>query len=208
MPRMYKVGLTGGIGCGKTTVAHLFASLGVPVVDADVVARALVAPGLPAYRAILDHLGDAVRLENGELDRAALKARIFASDPERQWLESLLHPLVYRELDGWAETQDAPYGLFVVPLLLETGRRDWVDRLLVVDCLPETQALRVRQRDGVDAALIQRVMAAQSGRDARLAAADDILVNDGEPGELLCQVELLHDRYLRLASESAKSAAP
>ena len=207
MPRMYKVGLTGGIGCGKTTVAHLFASLGVPVVDADTVARALVAPGLPAYRAILDHFGKAIRLESGELDRAALKARIFANDAERQWLESLLHPLVYRELDGWAEAQEAPYGLLVVPLLLETGRRDWVDRLLVVDCLAETQARRVRQRDGVDAALIQRVMAAQSGRDVRLAAADDILVNDCEPDELTRQVELLHERYLLLAAQHARSAA-
>ena len=204
MPRMYKVGLTGGIGCGKTTVADLFASLGVPVVDADAVARALVAPGLPAYRAILDHFGDAIRLESGELDRAALKARIFASDAERQWVESLLHPLVYRELDGWAEGQEAPYGLLVVPLLLETGRRDWVDRLLVVDCLPETQARRVRQRDGVDAALVQRVMAAQSGRDSRLAAADDILVNDGEPDELTRQVESLHERYLLLAAQRVR----
>lgn len=203
MSRMYKVGLTGGIGCGKTTIAHLFASLGVPVVDADAVARALVAPGLPAYRAILDHFGDGIRLESGELDRAALKARIFANDAERQWVESLLHPLVYRELDGWAEAQEAPYGLLVVPLLLETGRRNWVDRLLVVDCLPETQARRVRQRDGVDAALIQRVMAAQSGRDVRLAVANDILVNDGEPGDLTRQVRALHERYLLLATHAS-----
>jgi dephospho-CoA kinase len=208
MPGIYMVGLTGGIGCGKTTVANLFASLGVPVADADVVARALVAPGLPAYQAILDHFGDAVRQENGELDRAALKTLIFARAAERHWLEGLLHPLVYRELEHWAARQVAPYALFVVPLLLETGRRDWVDRLLVVDCQPETQLRRVRQRDGDDAELIRRVMAAQSDRDDRLAAADDILVNDGEPGELLRQVELLHDRYLRLAAESAKSAAP
>ena len=207
MSRLYKVGLTGGIGCGKTTVAHLFANLGVPVADADAVARALVAPGLPAYRAILDHFGDAVRLESGELDRAALKARIFAHDAERQWLEGLLHPLVYREFEAWAEAQKAPYGLFVIPLLLETGRRDWVDRLLVVDCSPKTQALRVRQRDGADAALIQRVMAAQSGRDARLAAADDILVNDGEPGQLTPQVESLHERYLLFAAQCDRSAA-
>ena len=207
MPRMYKVGLTGGIGCGKTTVADHFASLGVPVVDADAVARALVAPGLPAYGAILDHFGDGIRLESGELDRAALKARIFASDAERQWVESLLHPLVYRELDGWAEAQKAPYGLLVVPLLLETGRRNWVDRLLVVDCLPETQARRVRQRDGVDAALVQRVMAAQSGRDVRLAAADDILVNDGKPDELTRQVESLHERYLLLAAQRVRRSA-
>jgi len=133
---MYKVGLTGGIGCGKTTVANLFASLGVPVADADVVARALVAPGLPAYRAILDHFGDGVRQENGELDRAALKALIFARAAERHWLENLLHPLVYRELEQWAEQQMAPYALFVVPLLLTTGRRDSVDRLLGVDCQP------------------------------------------------------------------------
>jgi dephospho-CoA kinase len=205
---MYKVGLTGGIGCGKTTVANLFGGLGVPVADADVVARALVAPGLPAYQAILDRFGDAVRLESGELDRAALRALIFARAAERHWLENLLHPLVYGELEQWAGKQVASYALFVVPLLLETGRRNWVDRLLVVDCQPETQLRRVQQRDGVDAGLIQRVMAAQSDREGRLAAADDVLVNDGEPGELLCQVQLLHDRYLRLAAESAKSAAP
>ena len=178
---IFKVGLTGGIGCGKTTIAGLFAERGVPVIDADQISRQLVEPGQPALAAIARHFG--------------ADLLIFTRSDEREWLENLLHPLVYREMQQQAELLSAPYCLWVVPLLLETGHRDLVDRLLVVDCPVDLQRRRIQTRDGLDEAGIDLVLAAQIGRHQRLAAADDILENVGPIADLHTHVEELHKFY-------------
>lgn len=196
---MLKVGLTGGIGSGKTTVAGLFAAKGVPVLDADVITRDLVEPGQPAFQAIVRHFGLDL-LKDGRLDRARLRQIVFAAPEARQWLESLLHPLVYEEMHRRTAGLSAPYALLVVPLLLETGRRDFVDRLLVVDCPIELQRRRVKQRDGLDEAEIDRILSAQLAPEARLAAADEVIRNAGSSVELVEQVDRLHEFYLSLTA--------
>jgi dephospho-CoA kinase len=196
---MLKVGLTGGIGSGKTMVAGLFAAKGVPVLDADVIARDLVEPGQPAYRAIVEHFGPDL-LQEGRLDRARLRQIVFVDPEARLWLESLLHPLVYDEMRRRIAELSTSYVLLVIPLLLETGRRDFVDRLLVVDCPIEVQRQRVKQRDGLDEAEIDRILSAQLAPEARLAAADEVIRNAGSPAELAGQVDRLHEFYLSLTA--------
>ncbi|MGX2039909.1 dephospho-CoA kinase [Methylocaldum sp. MU1018] len=194
---MLIIGLTGGIGCGKSTVAELFADKGVPILDADVIARELVEPGRPAFEAIKQRFGTVI-LKNGRLDRAKLREIVF-SDPEaKRWLEALLHPLVYSEIGQRITTLSAPYCLVVVPLLLETGQRALVDRLLVVDCPEDIQRRRVQLRDGLSEKQIDPIMASQIGRSERLAAADDVLENTADEADLAEKVERLHQLYLTL----------
>jgi dephospho-CoA kinase len=197
---MLKIGLTGGIGCGKSTVADMFAAKGVPVLDADRIARDLVEPGQPALQAIVRHFGPEF-LKKDRLDRERLKHIVFAAPEERRWLESLLHPLVYDEMRRRVANLSAPYSLLVVPLLLESGARDFVDRVLVVDCPIELQRQRVRNRDGLSDAEIDRVLSAQSSREARLAAADDVIENAGLAADLPERVETLHRFYLSLSQD-------
>ncbi|BBL74737.1 dephospho-CoA kinase [Methylomagnum ishizawai] len=205
---MFKVGLTGGIGSGKSTVADLFAAQGVPVLDADRVARDLVEPGQPAIAAIARHFGPDL-LKAGRLDRERLRRIVFADPAERRWLEALLHPRVYAELERRMAALAAPYCLLVIPLLLETGQRGFVDRLLVVDCPVDLQRQRLQMRDGIDAAQADRMLSAQIGRPQRQAAADDILENTGTVVDLAGPVERLHRLYLTLASGSGPgNAAP
>lgn len=195
---MLKIGLTGGIGCGKSSVAELFAAKGVPVFDADQIAHELVEPGQSALAAIVAQFGDAV-LTDGRLDRAALRERIYADAQARRALEAILHPLVYQTLADRAGRVQAPYCVFAIPLLVETGGRAFVDRILLVDCLPEQQYTRVRGRDGLDDAAIGRIIQAQASREGKLAAADDIIDNTGPAGQLRGQVESLHQAYLAVA---------
>lgn len=202
---MLKIGLTGGVGSGKSTVAKLFADKGVPVIDADVVARELVEPGQTALAAIVEAFGDAV-LADGRLDRAALRARIYADPNAKKTLEGILHPKVYQSMHDQAEALRQPYCIFAIPLLLETNRRDFVDRVLVIDCPEALQYERVSRRDGLDGPAIARIIAAQSSRADRLAAADDVLDNAGPPGLLRERVEALHQAYLSLARQQAKAS--
>lgn len=195
---MLKIGLTGGIGCGKTTVAELFAAKGIPVFDADRISRDLVEPGQPALDAIVRHFGPDL-LIGGRLDRTRLRQIVFSSPLERQWIEALLHPLIYAEMEARLGRVSGPYCLLVVPLLLETGRRDFVDRLLVVDCPAKVQRQRIKARDGLDDAELQRVLSAQLARQDRLAAADDIIENSADRDDLGAQVDRLHQSYLILA---------
>ena len=192
---MLKIGLTGGIGSGKSTVADLFAARNVPVLDADRIARDLVEPGQPALLAIIERFGAEI-LKDQRLDRERLRQIVFAVPEERRWLEALLHPRVYAEMERRIAELSAPYCLLAIPLLLETGQRDFVDRLLVVDCPVDIQRQRVLARDGSDAAQIERMLAAQIGRPERLAAADDIIENAGTLAELAEPVEKLHRLYL------------
>ncbi len=191
---MFKVGLTGGIGCGKTTVANLFADKGVPVIDADQVAHQLVEPGTPAFHAIVQHVGDGVLLD-GRLNRRLLKQRIFSQPEEKEWLEDLLHPLIYREMQCQVDALSGSYCVLVVPLLLETGQRDFVDRLLVVDCTPKLQRQRVKSRDDLGDAAIDRILSAQLSREQRLAAADDVVDNTHGISALKPLIDDLHRRY-------------
>jgi len=205
---VFKVGLTGGIGCGKTTIANQFAARDVPVIDADAIARRLVDAGQPAFHAIVEHFGSPVLAPDGQLDRGGLRQRIFAQPEERLWLERLLHPLVYAELQHAVDEAQAAYCVLVIPLLLETGQRNFVDRVLVVDCLPAVQQARVKGRDGLDDAAVARILAAQLSRAERLAAADDVLENNADIANLLPQLERLHQCYLGLAAHAAQTRGP
>lgn len=198
---MLRVGLTGGIGCGKTVVAEAFAALGVPVIDTDVIAHQLTATDGVALQAIRASLGDAVFLPDGRLDRSAVRRRIFSDASERHKLESILHPLILQAVRQQLQTIPVvPYVLVVVPLLLETASyREMVSRVLVVDCLKAQQLERVIARNKLKVSEIQAIIAAQADRATRLAGADDVLANTGDRAFLQQQIAPLHHKYLELA---------
>lgn len=201
----YIVGLTGGIGSGKSTIADLFADLGVPIVDADIVARQVVEKGSPLLAQIAVHFGEEMLTETGELNRAALRERIFNNDEEKQWLNHLLHPAIRAEMSAQLAAQTAPYCLFVVPLLIENNLTALCDRILVVDVKPETQLARASRRDNNKIQLIQQIMNAQVSREQRLSQADDVINND-QPlpqslPELHQKVLELHRSYLTLSEK-------
>jgi dephospho-CoA kinase len=198
---MFAVGLTGGIGSGKSTVADLFAELGTPVVDTDIIARELTAPGGAALEAIHALFGDVVMQADGTLDRAALRRRVFADSTALRQLEAILHPRIRQAVDRALAALDAPYALVVVPLLVETGGyRDVLDRVLVVDCPEDLQIERVTARSGLTRDEAKAILAAQTGRAERLAAADDVIVNTTTREALRADVATLHQRYLALAA--------
>lgn len=199
---MLVVGLTGGIGSGKSTAADAFAALGVPVIDTDVIARELTAPGAPALAAIRAAFGDAVIAADGQLDRAALRRRVFADADARRRLEALLHPRIRTRVEqALAAVGPTPYVLVVIPLLVETGAwRELLDRVLVIDCPRDLQIARVQARSGLDRAEVEAILAAQASREARRAAADDLLPNTASHGALAAGVARLHRRYLDLAA--------
>lgn len=198
---MYVVGLTGGIGSGKSAVSALFEKQGITVVDSDVVARQVVEPGRPALQEIADHFGPELIQADGSLDRAALRQRIFANADERLWLERLLHPLIREETRRQLQAAPGPYVILASPLLVETGQRQFVQRVLVVDVPEELQVRRAAARDANDEAQIRAVMATQASRAERLSQADDVILNDKGLEELPPQVEDLHRKYCQLAAE-------
>ncbi|MCK5361883.1 MAG: dephospho-CoA kinase, partial [Gammaproteobacteria bacterium] len=186
------IGVTGGIGSGKTTVANLFSSLGVPVIDADELARQVVAPGQPAYEEILQHFGTTILGKSGELDRRRLRERIFSDSAKRDRLEAIVHPRVYAQMKHLLDCLETPYAIVVVPLLIESGARELVDRVLVVDSPEELQIERTHRRDGTTRAAVKKILAAQLDRSARLSAADDIIENDASLEALAKVVSRLH----------------
>lgn len=195
---MLTIALTGGIGSGKSTVADRFAELGVPVIDADLLARDLVEPGSPALAEIVEAFGTEVLSQDGGLNRRALRQRVFGDGVARKRLEAILHPRIRVEMQQRLAALDAPYALLVVPLLLETGQSDLADRILVVDLPPELQEERAGLRDGQSRENIRSIMAAQCSRRQRLAAADDVIDNGGTPQRLEAQVDAMHRRYMSL----------
>lgn len=201
--RAFTVGLTGGIGSGKSAVADCFAGLGAAIVDSDEIARSLTAARGAAVGAISDAFGAEFITSEGALDRARMRALVFSDPAARVRLEAILHPLI-RELTEAAAaeaTGRAPYVIIVVPLLIESGTwRSRVDRLLVIDCSTATQEARVRARSGLDATMTRSIIAQQATRAERLDAADDVLVNEGRLTDLVPRVERLHRRYCGLAS--------
>jgi dephospho-CoA kinase len=198
-PRL-RVGLTGGIASGKSTVAALFAALGVPVIDTDVLAREVVAPGEPLLGRLVERFGTGILAADGSLDRRALRGIVFADDRARADLEALLHPAIRAALEARSAAAGGPYQILAIPLLVESGRPDRVDRVLVVDCEPGLQLRRVQARDGSTRAEAEAILRAQASREARLAAADDVILNEGSLEALRGQVEGLHARYLTLAN--------
>ncbi len=196
---MLIIGLTGGIGSGKSTVAELFGRLGVPVIDADQAARDVVAPGEPALETVIGRFGSEMLNPDGTLNRARLRERIFADTAARQELEALLHPLIRSRMQAQLDALDTPYAILSIPLLIESDRADTVDRVLVVDVPERQQIERVCRRDGISHTQARAILAVQISRDTRLAAADDIIDNSGSPAALEKQVQTLHLKYLALA---------
>ena len=198
----FSIGLTGGIGSGKSLVADLFAARGAAIIDTDQIAHSLTAAGGSAMPAIQEAFGDSFLTANGALDRAAMRERVFTDPAAKRQLESILHPLIGKETAAAATVASGPYLIFVVPLLVESGRwRQLVDRILVVDCNEALQLERVMRRNQLAAKQVQAIMAAQATRSDRLAAADDVIVNEAETAALEDEVERLHQRYLTLAAK-------
>jgi dephospho-CoA kinase len=196
------VGITGGIGSGKSAVTRCFEQRGITVVDADVVARLVVEPGTPALAAITTHFGNDIVHPDGSLDRAALRSRVFSSDDERRWLEQLTHPLIGREIVNQVSASHSPYTILSSPLLLDTSQKALVDCVVVVDAPEALQLQRTVQRDGNDEEQVRRIMAAQLSRADRLERADIVIDNSRSLAELDSQVEELHKEFL-LRAESA-----
>lgn len=198
---MFKVGLTGGIGSGKTTVTDIFRQLGVEVIDADLVAREVVEPGTPALKEIADYFGAGILLDNGALDRAQLRDRVFNNPPDKHWLEALLHPQILRVCRHRLEQAHSAYAILSSPLLIESGEHKLVDRVLVIDVPEALQIDRTASRDRMTHAQIQQIISNQLGRQERLSYADDILDNSLDELQLRLATEKLHLSYLRQALE-------
>ena len=196
------VGITGGIGSGKSAVTQRFESLGITVVDADLAARVIVEPGTPALTAIAEHFGTDIIQSNGALDRAALRQRVFAQDSERLWLERLTHPLIGQEILDQITASSSPYTILSSPLLLETSQKALADCVVVVDVPQELQLARTMARDDNDEAQVKRIMAAQMPREERLDLADIVIDNSRSLTELDDLVEELHKEFL-LRAEAA-----
>jgi len=193
------IGLTGGIGSGKTTVANGFEKLGVPLIDADLIARELVEPGRTALEEVRAVFGAECLTKEGRLDRAHIRQRIFSDDSLRQRLEAILHPVIRKRIKALTAEIKAAYCIVVIPLLLETGQNDLVDRILVVDAPEKEQLKRVAARDKLSHNAIIRIMQTQADRETRLAAADDIIVNNSDLETLTSHIRSLHRRYLELS---------
>lgn len=196
---MFTVGLTGGIGSGKSTVAGIFAELGVEIIDADLAAREVVEPPSAALDAISARYGEEILTADGALDRPRMRKLVFADEAERTWLEDLLHPLIDERIRQETVGCESPYCILVSPLLLETSQRRLVDRVLVVDVSRQTQLQRSLLRDQGERATIEAIIDAQASREERLRAADDVIDNEGAKDTLAAHVRELHARYLSLS---------
>ncbi|MBS0387011.1 MAG: dephospho-CoA kinase [Proteobacteria bacterium] len=198
-----RVALTGGIASGKSTVARLFAALGVPVIDMDELAREVVAPGSALLAQVYARFGAGVRSADGSLDRRALRELVFRDARARHDLEALLHPAIVARAAQLSAAAGGPYQIIVVPLLAESGAAGQYDRVLVVDCDEALQRARLAQRDGASAASVEAALSAQATRATRLALADEVIRNEGSPAELGPKVRELHRQYLELAAGRA-----
>jgi dephospho-CoA kinase len=196
MKQKFILGLTGGIGSGKTTVANLFAALGIDIVDADIVAREVVAIGSLGLNTIVEHFGQSILLDNGELDRAALRHKIFDNPEQRLWLNNLLHPLIRQKMFTDLEKTTSVYAILVAPLLFENELDRQVSKSLVVDIAPEVQLLRTSVRDNLDTAQIAKIVASQMSREKRLSKADYIIENNSNLVHLRKEVDRLHQAIL------------
>lgn len=200
--RVFRVGLTGGIASGKTTVANLFSALGVPVIDTDELAREVVEPGQPPLKRLVERFGPSILTPDGHLDRPALRHIVFSDPKARADLEALTHPAISAEVEARAAAAGGPYQILVIPLLVERNLGKHVDRILVVDCDEDVQIKRLMARDGSSLEEARAILAAQATRTTRQRAAHDIIENEGSPEELSRKVSALHNRYLELAKRA------
>lgn len=199
---MLRVGLTGGIGSGKSTAAAIFAGHGVPIIDADEIARRLVAPAEPAFREIVQAFGEEVVAADGNLDRQRLRKIVFEDAPRRHQLEAILHPRVHDEIERQTRRLDAPYCIIVIPLLIEADQRDLVDRIVVIDVDEDLQRQRVAARGQLPEEQIRQIIAAQLSRSERLRYADDVILNNATLADLRVSVDRLHERYLAIVKDT------
>jgi len=197
---MFVVGITGGIGSGKSAVSDRFKRYGIKIVDADIASREVVKPGQPALAEIREHFGADILQTDGALDRAKLRARVFADPDERKWLERLLHPKINAYLQQELQNAESPYAILVSPLMKETGQARYTNRILVVDVPEEVQLRRTMARDTNDEKQVRAIMAAQISRAERLQMADDVIVNDAGFEALDAAVARLHEQYVELAA--------
>ncbi|MCR3755492.1 MAG: dephospho-CoA kinase [Sodalis sp. Psp] len=201
----YIVALTGGIGSGKSTAANAFAKLGVPLIDADLIARQVVSPGSSILRTIAQRFSPAILRADGSLDRAALRELIFSDAREKSWLNGLLHPLIQERATQQLRFIQTPYVLWVVPLLIENNLQHRANRVLVVDVEPEIQIARILSRDAVSRAQVDNILAAQVSRQQRLACADDVIDNSRRHEEIIDQVAILHRNLVLVASTTRQA---
>lgn len=205
-PPPFIVGMTGGIGCGKTTISDLFAQRGIEVVDTDVIAHQLTCASGKAIPALVDTFGEDILAEDGALDRVVMRQRVFADPTQRQRLEAILHPMIYAEAIAACQhsRKTSPYVLLVVPLLVEAGERyqRHCQRILLIDCAEETQIRRVMDRNHLSRIEVERMLAAQTTRTTRQALATDVVINDGAPSRLSETVSQLDLKFRELAAES------
>ena len=192
------IGLTGGIGSGKTAVSDLFKELGITIVDADLASRVVVQKGREELNKISEHFGRDILNSNGELDRAQLRDIIFNSEEEKLWLESLLHPAIASQIQKELDSSNSPYTVLVSPLLLETNQRNFCNKVLVVDVPEEIQIQRTTERDNVSEEQIKSIISSQIDRDSRLEQADEVIVNDGSIQDLENKVQELHEKFISL----------
>ncbi len=200
--KLLRIGLTGGIASGKSTVADLFAALEVPVIDTDKIAREVVEPGQPPLEKLVERFGTGILTPDGHLDRPKLREIVFSDPRARADLEALTHPAIGSAVEAMAAAAGGPYQILVIPLLVEKGLGKRLDRVLVVDCPETLQLRRLQARDGSSPAQAQAILDAQASRTARLKAADDVIRNESDVAALRQQVEALHRRYLELAQKS------
>ncbi|MEX5787412.1 dephospho-CoA kinase [Providencia vermicola] len=198
----YIVALTGGIGSGKTTVANQFAKLGVPLVDADIIARKVVEPNSPALAAIKNRYDENIIQSDGSLNRQHLRKIIFSNESEKQWLNALLHPLIQQETQRQLQQITNPYVIWVVPLLFENKLSHLADRVLVIDVTPEEQIQRTMQRDNVNQEHVANIMQSQTSRENRLLQSDDIITNHDGEYDIAEKVAALHEKYMTLAQQN------
>lgn len=201
---MLKVGMTGGIGCGKSTVSNLFKELDVPVIDADDIAHQLVEPGQPALVEVCKAFGEPSINPDGSLNRNYLREIIYTDPLKKKKLEEILHPLVFTAIQATIEQLNKPYCIISIPLLFETHRADFVDRILVIDCPTESQIERVKLRDNLTNERIQSIIDSQASRNFRLTHADDVIDNSGSNSELAEQVKKLHNLYMTISAATGK----
>ena len=196
---MFVVGLTGGIGSGKTIASDRFEELGVKVVDADIASRVVVEIGKPALSSIEGEFGSDVISDDGSLNRAKLREIIFKDDEAKSWLESLLHPLIGQHISDEIASATSRYVILVSPLLFETTQFQMCNRTLLIDVPKDIQILRTAKRDKVPESQVEKIIASQMDRDQKIGKADDVIVNDGEIGDLISKIDKIHQRYIELA---------
>jgi dephospho-CoA kinase len=205
--RVFRIGMTGGITSGKSTVAKFFAALGVPIVDTDQVAREVVEPGQPPLERLVERFGRGILTPDGHLDRPKLRGIVFSDPKARADLEALTHPAIGTAVEAWSAAAGGPYQILILPLLVEKNLASHVDRVLVVDCNEELQIQRLQARDGSTVEQARAILNAQTSRTARLKSAHDVIQNEGDLSAVRDQVSALHARYLELAGQAGAGGA-